>query len=239
MNRHTLLAVAIASLTLIACGRNDTTATEAEGAQTFIGKAVEKATSEARNELAKGNFELNSTGLPKAEITPQGDLLISGKAVTVNSEQRVLVLDYRKRITAIAEAGIGIGTQGADLAGKAVGEAIKGVLSGDTDQIEKNIEHEAKGIEAEARKLCALLPGLKVAQDKLATSLPAFKPYANMSDSDVADCKVSHFNNNESGEDVGQAVGRAINESSNESSSEGGGMNAAEEAEAASADTAK
>lgn len=228
-----------------ACGdRTSTPAASGTEPKTMIGKAVHEATDEARRELATENIGL-STGvnMPKGEITPQGDLLIGGEPTTIDAKQRALLLDYRKRIVEIAETGMTIGVQGADLAGKAIGDVIGSVFSGNTDEVEKKIEAEAKGIEKSADRLCALLPGLLSSQEALAQSLPAFKPYATMTQKDVDECRTENLNG---GEAVGQAIESAFNGKvkidvnvdgpSNEGKSDGG-MNAAEEAEAASAET--
>jgi hypothetical protein len=174
---------------MLGCG-NSSTAPAGDAAiepTTLIGKAVKQATDGAREGLATNNINLSATGQPDAEITPTGELLIGGKAVAVNGEQKALLLEYRQRITTVAEAGIGIGLEAADLAGKAINVAIKGIFGGG-DQIEKKIETEAKGIEQSAKKLCDLLPEMKVTQDKLAAALPEFKPYATMDQSDLDDC---------------------------------------------------
>ena len=49
-------------------------------------------------------------------------------------------------------------------------------------------EAEGKKIEAEAMKLCKQLPPLLASQQALAASLPAFKPYATMTQDDIDDC---------------------------------------------------
>lgn len=222
----------LVSLSLLACSDNNSTASAdpASEPKTFIGKAVKQATDEAREELAKGNITLSRDGSVQAEITPQGDLLIAGKAVPLDAAQRALMLDYRGQVVSIAEAGIGIGIEGADLAGKAMGEALKGVFTGNTDQIEQKIEAEAKGVEQAAIKLCERLPALLDAQNKLAAALPAFQPYAKMDQSDVDECgKDGNFN-----VDI---PGTAINADVDVASDVGG--NAAAEAEAASAEAAK
>jgi hypothetical protein len=194
----------------------------------MIGKAVKQATDEARRELADSNIKLARDGSNRAEITPQGDLLIDGKTIAVDAAQRTLLLEYRGQVVAIAEAGIGIGIEGADLAGKAVGEALKGVFTGNTDQIEQKIEAEAKGIEQAAIKLCERLPALLDAQNRLATALPAFQPYARMDQTDIDDCgKDGNFNVDIPGTTINTDF--AVDE----------GGNAAAEAEAASAEPAK
>jgi len=177
-------------------------AASADAPQTVIGRTVEKAIVEARKELRSKNISISDgmhinvngheykhdESLPKAEITPQGDLLIEGKQVVVDAAQRKLLLDYRNHIIAIAEAGMAIGIKGADLAGKAVGEAFGAIFGGDEKALEARMEAEGRKIEADAMKLCAQLPPMLATQQQLAKALPAFKPYANMTQEDIEDC---------------------------------------------------
>ena len=171
----------------------------------FIGRHVDKALDAARKELATQNISISDgvditvngrhwkTGadnLPKAEITPQGDLLIEGKAVVVTPAQRQELLAYRGRIIGIAEAGMAIGGQGADLAGEALSGVVGAIFGGKEGEkeFEQRMEAQGKQIEAEAMKLCTQLPGLLSSQQALASSLPEFKPYARMTQNDIDDC---------------------------------------------------
>jgi hypothetical protein len=153
-----------------------------------IGKTVQEATDKARREISQGNISIANGKRPKAEISPQGDLLIDGKSVTVDAHQRALLLDYRKQVEALAGAGMEIGVAGANLGVKAAGEAIRGMFSGDTQGIEARVNEEAKKIEDQAQKLCGLLPAMMAKQQALAAALPAFRPYATMDQSDIDDC---------------------------------------------------
>ena len=175
--------------------------------ESALGRVVHKEIRKAREKLATENISLKSgvrfngkgsvdidtndsnDDRPEAEITPKGDLLIEGKAVAINNGQRALLLGHRAQIIGIAETGMDIGVQGADLAAKAMGEAFKGILSGKSEQeIEKSVEAEAAGIKQSAAKLCARLPGLLDSQQQLAATLPEFKPYATMTQEDIDDC---------------------------------------------------
>lgn len=205
----TLAILGLLTLTT-ACG--DKTATSApSGAEpkTMLGKAVGEAIEEARRELATENIGL-STGatMPKGEITPQGDLLIGGEPVKIDEKQRALLLEHRKRIVAIAEAGMLIGIEGADLAGKAITEALGSVFSGDSEKIEKKIEAEAKGIENSAARLCELLPAMLASQEALKQALPAFEPYATMTQAEIDECRKD---NGRGGEEVANIVDNAFN----------------------------
>lgn len=171
--------------------------------KTLLGKSVASGLEQAREELHRGNISLNGHDVtingrdyartdndmrPEAEITPKGDLLLAGKAVAVTPQQRAMLLDYRGQIIAIADAGIILGGKGADLAGKAIGDALGSIFSGDAAAMERRVEAEASKLEAEAKLICNQLQPMLTTQQELAASLDAFKPYATMTQSDVDDC---------------------------------------------------
>ena len=167
----------------------------------MVGAAMDKA----RAEMEKKNISIGGKGMyinvnghainapddkaPRAEITPQGDLLIEGKAVAVTPKQRALLLTYRQQIIDVAEAGMSMGVQGADLAGKAVSEVLGSVFSGKGDDFGKRMEAEGRKLEAQGRQLCMQLEPMRATQQRLAATLPVFKPYATMTESDIEDCR--------------------------------------------------
>jgi len=172
-----------------------------ETSPSVISGEIHKAMQQAKQELATKNIDVNSVHIndsrhnddkdsrPKAEITPQGDLLIAGKKVVATPAQQVLLLDYRKQIIGIAETGMDIGAQGADLGMNAAKEAMWGALSGKSDKdIEASIKPQTDKIEAAAHKLCQRMPNLLSKQQKLAAAMPEFRPYATMQQKDVDDC---------------------------------------------------
>lgn len=189
MKMRNVLPALLLALALAGCGEHggDAARTVSDSTST-IGRTVQEATDKARKEIAKGNFKLSADGLPKAEITPEGALLIDGKDVVTTAAQRTQLLEYRRQIEAIAMAGMDIGVSGANLGVKAAGEALKGVFSGDTDGIEERINAEADKLKAQANQICARLPALMASQQALAASLPAFAPYSTMDQSDIDDC---------------------------------------------------
>ena len=200
-------------LPLAACGpsdssstRTDQTASAASAAgeptTSFIGAEVKKGMQEAKQELLTKNIEINRVGVhvngephdskdtrPKAEITPQGELLIAGNKVAATSAQQNLLLDYRQHIIGIAEAGMDIGSRGADLGIRAARQAIWGALSGKSDKdIDAAIKSQTDKIEAAAAQLCKRLPDLLSSQQNLAQAMPEFRPYATMQQKDIDDC---------------------------------------------------
>lgn len=178
------------------------------------------------------NITLTAEGAPSAEITAEGDFIVDGKKLPVNASQRALLVAYHRELGGIADAGIATGKEGAKLAGKAVGAAVKGIFSGEPDRIEQEIEAEAKKVEAEAMKICDRLPGLYQAQQNLVAALPEFTPYASMDSGDVEDCRSEQTAGYQAGHEAGQALGQAIKGDGDKTSDR---MNAAEEANAAAA----
>lgn len=181
--------------------------TAAAAPQTVLGKTVDAALRKARDELESGNIDISrgvdvqtsdnghhftigghGDGDSKAAITPTGDLLLDGKPANITPAQRALLLQYRQQIITVAEAGMAVGTKGADLAGEALSQTFSGLIHGNADEAGKRIEAEGKKLEAEAHQICTLLPGLMQTQQQLASSLPDFKPYATMTEKDVEDC---------------------------------------------------
>jgi hypothetical protein len=214
MKAFAIVAFAAALPLLGACDERSSTPPPAPSAnaakpvpETVIGRSVEKAMDKARAKLATENISLSdfhvsghhngitvttdedpNDGRPKAEITPQGDLLIDGRRIEANAQQHALLLEYRKQIEAVAGAGMDIGVQGAELGVKAATEAIKGIFSGNPEDVEQRVEAEAEQIKLSARKLCDQLPAMLETQTALAAAMPEFRPYATMDQDDIDDC---------------------------------------------------
>lgn len=216
-HRFALVACLALAPLVVACSAGEpaapTTGEDASsGARTALGRTIENALEEARQEMATGNLgiggeldihvggtnisrsaprDAEGNPLPKAEISPDGDLLIGGQAVAVTPEQRALLLDYRGHVVKLVETGMTLGVKGADLGMQAAGEALKNVFTGGGADFEQRIEAEAAKIEAEALKLCDDLPAMLETQQQLAASLPEFRPYATMEAQDIDECRDS------------------------------------------------
>ena len=207
--RHSpLVAAIIATLLLAGCGKSPAPATDAEsadsGATTAVGRQAERAMADARRKLESGNIRLNSAGnglnigsfglgerdpdLPEAEITPAGDFIVDGHRIALDDGQRQAVLAYRARLLDVTGAGMAIGANGADLGMRAAGEAMKGIFTGNADEVGRRIEAEAEALKADAKGLCERLAPLLAAQDTLAAQVPEFAPYARMDAEDISNC---------------------------------------------------
>jgi len=182
-----LLSLALLSACDKSASEKTNEAVEAIGS---VSSKMKEATAKARVEIAQSNISLGTlNGKAKAEITPLGDLLIDTKPSSITPEQRQLLMTHREILAKVAVSGMEIGTQGVDLAGNAVGDAIKSIFNGDTKQLEQKVEAGTKKIEASVNALCTQLPLLLASQEKLAVAIPEFKPYAKMTDDDFKDCK--------------------------------------------------
>lgn len=142
-----------------------------------VGETVNQALDQAREKLQNENFALGGGDqLPKAEVTPQGELLINGVAVPLSEAQRTAMLGYREQLIALADAGMNMGAEGAQLAGQAVSQ-VAGLLDGKTEEAKAKLEAEAERMAAAGLKLCEQVQGLETAQKQLAALIPEFAPY--------------------------------------------------------------
>jgi hypothetical protein len=201
-------------LPLTACSRSSgpspettivaATSTAAAVPATAIGRRVEQAMDEARKKMIASNLDISGgmnininghtierpANLTKAEITPQGDLLIAGKPVTVTPEQHGLLLAYRGQVIGVASAGMALGSQGADIGISALSGLVDVAFGGKKGQqdYQQRMQAEGKQMESKALALCKQLPPMLATQQQLAAALPEFKPYAMMTQGDIDDC---------------------------------------------------
>ena len=162
----------------------------------------------AREELRTGNLELDHSmrfsgsdrkhqdkdlhhDLPPAEITPQGDLLVDGKAVAIDAAQRKQLLAYRQQVIAIALSGIDVGERSAEAALEMVDSSWVALLfNAMTGRLERKVERMVKEhVQPAVLAICARLPAVMASQQRLASQLPAFQPYANLEQADIDGCE--------------------------------------------------
>ena len=92
----------------------------------------------------------------------------------------------------IAKSGIDIGQRSAEAALDAVGNgSLFGLVVGAmTGSLERRIERLVRAeVEPGVRGICRQLPALMQAQQRLASSLAQFRPYATLEAGDVDDCE--------------------------------------------------
>lgn len=184
----------------------------ASSTRSEIKREMADARREVRIEMAKARIELDSENLsldkglhfgkhgkkqpadkealPVAQITPKGDFLIDGKTVTVDTQQRQQLLDYRGQVIELAKIGIDGGERAAiaalDATDVSVFSLIVGGLSG---SLERRVEASVKQhVVPLVQQICRRLPQVLESQQRLATSLPQFRPYASLERDDIEDC---------------------------------------------------
>jgi len=208
MRKFSILCVASTAAALAACSSGNAPASPASASASasstpfVIGSVIDHALDRADAKLRTENITISDHDVqnakPKAEITPDGDLLIAGKAVALTPAQRTEVLAYREQVIQIGQQGIAIGKQGAALGMHATGAALAAVFSGKSEQqIRQHVEAQASGIRKAAAKICDRLPAMMATQQKLATDVPAFKPYATMTQQDIVDCHRNALKDND------------------------------------------
>lgn len=213
MRKLSMPCIASTALVLAACGSGNAPASPASSAASassttsLVTSVVDHALDRAETRLRTENITISdndgivvlsdsSSGdngasrVPRAQITPQGDLLIGDRPVALTPAQRTMVLDYRHQLIEIGAQGIAIGKQGAALGMNAAREAIAGAFSGKPEQeIRQRVEAKASGIRQAAAQLCDRMPALMESQQKLAAALPAFKPYATLTPAKIDQCR--------------------------------------------------
>lgn len=132
---------------------------------------------------------LNRSGLPAARIGADGSLRIAGKPVALNAAQQQAMRGYYAQLQAVAKQGIEIGTKGRGVRCARGGRSAQGRAERQPDQIGGKIEAEADTFKQHALQICDRLVGLRTAQDAAASLIPAFAPYASLTQHDVEDCR--------------------------------------------------
>lgn len=139
--------------------------------------------------LQNDEVTLHVQSAPDAVINAAGDLSIDQHPAAVSAAQRALLQDYYRNVLAARDHGILTGKAGAAIAGQAIKSVVQGVASGNTDNIDKEIDAKSQKVTQAALKICQDMAGIKTAQDNLAGQLAAFKPYAGIVDAgNITDC---------------------------------------------------
>ena len=128
----------------------------------------------------------------EALISPTGRLSIRGRDVPVSGDERALLRQYSTGILDIQQRGMAIGKAAADMVGGMMGVIMADLFTyGDDDkQMNKDVKAAAEPLKQEARALCTEVQHERVVQDKLATELPEFRPYAVLDTDSDNDCHV-------------------------------------------------
>jgi hypothetical protein len=164
--------VLAAGFLLSGCGNGLNTTTIADGGIVVKGDRV----------------TLHGDGGSEAVVDAAGKLMVDDREVAIDAAQRQLLQQYYQGAQAVREHGLATGKAGAGVAVESIRNAATHVTGGDGEQADAKLEAAAQRIDREASKICLDIQQIRLAQDRLASSLPAFKPFARIIDSDDSDC---------------------------------------------------
>jgi hypothetical protein len=131
---------------------------------------------------------LHGDGGSEAVVDAAGKLVVDDREVAVDAAQRQLLQQYYQGALAVREHGLATGKAGAGVAVESIKNAATHVTGGDGEQADAKLEAATQRIDREASKICLDIQQIRLAQDRLADALPAFKPFAGIIDDDGSDC---------------------------------------------------
>ena len=136
-----------------------------------------------------GTVWLQAPDHADATINAAGDLRVASTAITVTSAERELLKRYYTGAQAVRDHGIATGKAGVATAGKAIGSVASGLLHGDADKIDGDIQASVAKVGEQVSLICNDLAEMRTVQETLAGQLEAFRPYALIKAADVDDCR--------------------------------------------------
>lgn len=170
-----LLAAVTSTVLLAAC-------------DTRQGQADDRATVSRHITIADERVGAIATDGRVAWVDGDGNIEIDATRLDLSADQHTLAADYHQQAMTLQDTAKAIGLQGARVAGTAISEVTRGLVSGDPDAIGERVEKEAEVIEAQAQQLCHQLRQLRDTQDALGSAVPAFKPFGTIDARTAEDC---------------------------------------------------
>jgi len=122
----------------------------------------------------------------RAEIDPAGDLKIAGQDVPVTDAERQLLVQYSQNLRDLEKQGEAATGQAWRMAPAILGTALRDLFTGAGDkQFDHDTDEAAKPLKEEFLELCDGVNAERKVQDQISDALPAFKPYAVISEHDT------------------------------------------------------
>lgn len=131
---------------------------------------------------------LHGTGGSEATVDATGKLEVDGRGITVDAAQRQLLQQYYQGALAVRGHGLATGRAGASVAVQSLKHAATQVVGDDSDQADPGLDAATRRVSEEASKICLDIQQIRLAQNGLAATLPAFKPFAEIIDGSDSDC---------------------------------------------------
>ncbi len=120
-----------------------------------------------------------------ARVTTAGDLSIGGQSVRVTPAQRAALAQYDRQFTVIRQAGRAIGEAGQRMSASIDHETAHAGSSAAVGTVHRDVA----GFSTSLAGLCDQVSTLVALQDSIAATLPAFRPYAVLTQDKVRACR--------------------------------------------------
>ena len=133
---------------------------------------------------------LHGAGGIEGNLDAAGNLVIDGRTVTVDASQREQLQRYYQGARSVREHGIATGKAGVAVAMQSLKTAAAHVTGGNGEQADATLNSATSRVDQETSKICLDLQQVMAAQGRLATSLGAFKPFADILHGD-GDCSTT------------------------------------------------
>lgn len=131
---------------------------------------------------------LHGVGGTEARLDAAGNFTVSGRTIEVDPLQRQWLQQYYQDARAVRAHGIATGKAGIRVAVASLEAAFVHATGGHGQQSDARRDTASAQVDQAASRICLDLRGVKAAQEKLATSLPAFAPFARILGGDASDC---------------------------------------------------
>lgn len=153
-------------------------------------RSVDRQLDVQAERLAIDNVTISRERQPKAEITPQGNFLIARHEVALTPLQHAEMLACRGQLVDIGEQALAVGKWGVAVGMRASFPMTLGALFGESDdKLEQRMNERLADVHADAAKICDSLPAVMESEQRLAASVPEFRPYANLSPARIEQCR--------------------------------------------------
>lgn len=140
-------------------------------------------------DLQHGEVVIRAGGTTQdARVGADGSLRIGAEPVEISAAGRAALRQYDAEAIAIKDHGVALGVAGAKFGWRTVTEIFRGLFHGDTEEAGRRADEGAKALVASAHELCSRIDSMYQAQQSAAAAIPAFKPYAVISQRQVDDC---------------------------------------------------
>ncbi len=153
-------------------------------AMTLLGAC--SVTTSSTDVALNGDVVIHVPFKPAARVTPAGEFAIGGKPVPVTPAQRSALAQYDRDFTAIRQAGRAIGRAGDRLSASIDRETAHAGSAAASGAAHRDVA----GFSTSLAGLCNQVAALVALQDSIAATLPAFRPYAVLTQDKVRACRV-------------------------------------------------